>query len=41
MKINGIIWLEEVEDKIFQKHKVTTEDVEEILMSKPRFRFVE
>jgi uncharacterized DUF497 family protein len=41
MKIYGIIWLEEVEDKIFQKYKLTTEEVEEILTSKPKFRFIE
>jgi len=41
MKINGIIWLEEIEDKIFQKHKVTTDEVEEVIGSKPKFRFVE
>ena len=41
MKINGIIWLRDVVDKIAYKHKVETYEVEETLSDKPKFRFVE
>ena len=41
MKINGIIWLRDVVDKIAYKHKVETYEVEETLSGKPKFRFVE
>jgi uncharacterized DUF497 family protein len=41
MKINGIIWLRGVVDKIAYKHKVETYEVEETLSGKPKFRFVE
>jgi uncharacterized DUF497 family protein len=41
MKINGIIWLRDVVDKIAYKHKVETSEVEETLSGKPKFRFVE
>jgi hypothetical protein len=41
MKINGIIWLRDVVDKLAFKHKVETREVEEALNGKPKFRFVE
>ncbi len=41
MKIKGLIWLEEIVEKIDRKHGVSQEDVREILAGKPRFRFVE
>lgn len=41
MKIEGIIWLRNVVDKLSSKHNVETNEVEEILESKPKFRFVE
>ena len=41
MKIEGIIWLRDVEDKLALKHKVETHEVEEALSSQARFRFVE
>ncbi len=41
MKIEGIIWLRNVVDKLSSKHNVETYEVEEILESKPKFRFIE
>jgi len=41
MKIEGIIWLNHIVDKLAFKHQVETFEVEEMLSEKPRFRFVE
>jgi uncharacterized protein len=41
LKLSGIIWLEEIVDKIAVKHQVTQEEVREVLSSSTHFRFVE
>jgi len=41
MRVTGLIWLRDVVDKLTWKHQVTTDEVEEALMSAPRFRFLE
>jgi hypothetical protein len=41
MKIDGVIWLRNIVDKLSFKHNVTTEEVEETLNNKPKIRFVE
>jgi uncharacterized DUF497 family protein len=41
MKIDGIIWLRDIADKLEFKHNVTIEEVEETLNNRPKFRFVE
>ncbi len=41
MKIEGVVWLRNVVDKLAFKHKVKTEEVEEVLSNDPKFRFVE
>jgi len=41
MNIEGIIWLENVVDKIAFKHQVEIYEVEEVLSGKPKFRFAE
>ena len=41
MKIEGIIWLTNIIDKLAVKHHVEIYEVEEVLENKPRFRFVE
>ncbi|MBA3601802.1 MAG: BrnT family toxin [Acidobacteria bacterium] len=41
MKIEGIIWLNQIVDKLAFKHQVETFEVEEVLVGKPKFRFVE
>lgn len=41
MRIDGIIWLDEIVTKLSLKHSVETYEVEEALANKPKFRFVE
>lgn len=42
MKIQNIIWLQKIIDKLKQKHHVFIDEVEEIFISnRTRFRFVE
>ena len=41
MRISGIIWLEDILDKLERKHAVKQEDVRQVFASLPRFRFVE
>jgi uncharacterized DUF497 family protein len=41
MNIDGIIWLRDVVDKLADKHKVSTDEVEQVLANKPKFRFLE
>jgi hypothetical protein len=41
VKIKSLIWLDEVIEKLSQKHNVSPHEVKEILESDPYFRFVE
>jgi uncharacterized DUF497 family protein len=41
MRISGIIWLEDILDKLERKHAVKQEEVREVFASSPSFRFVE
>ena len=41
MRISGIIWLQEIVEKINVKHRVTQDEVREVLRSSSHFRFVE
>ena len=41
MRLSGIIWLEEIVEKIERKHHVTQNEVREILRNSRHFRFVE
>lgn len=41
MKIEGIVWLRGVVDKIAVKHRVETDEVEEMLGNKPKIRFAQ
>ena len=41
MKLAGIIWLEEIVEKIERKHRVKQNEVREILKNSSHFRFVE
>ena len=41
MKIEKVIWLDKIINKLAVKHRVTTDEVEEVLCNKPKFRFVE
>jgi uncharacterized protein len=41
MKIAGIIWLEDIVEKLEQKHAIEKDEVRQVLANYPRFRFVE
>lgn len=41
MRISGLIWLDEIEEKLDSKHNVSTSEVREALENAPQFRFVE
>jgi uncharacterized protein len=41
LKLSGIIWLEEIIEKIDRKHRVTQDEVRDVLRSSSHFRFVE
>jgi uncharacterized DUF497 family protein len=41
VRIEGIVWLRDVVDKLISKHQVETDEVEEVLSGKPKIRFVE
>jgi uncharacterized DUF497 family protein len=41
MKIDGVIWFKDIEDKLASKHHVETHEVEAVLGGKPKIRFVE
>lgn len=41
MKITGIIWLENIVEKLIWKHNVQEQEIIEVLNNKPFFRFVE
>jgi len=41
VRIDGIIWLEAIVEKLESKHHVATAEVEEVLGVRPGFRFVE
>ena len=41
MKITGFIWLEEIVQKLIWKHSVETEEVQNIFLNNPRYRFIE
>jgi len=41
MRIEGIVWLRDVVDKLVSKHQVETYEVEQVFNGKPKIRFVE
>jgi uncharacterized DUF497 family protein len=41
VKITGIIWLEEIVEKLWHKHGVDQSEVKEVFRNAPYFRFVE
>lgn len=41
MRIEAVIWRREVVDKLASKHDVETDEVEEVLNTEPKIRFVE
>ncbi len=41
MRVEEIIWLDAIVEKLAVKHQVAPDEVEEVLRNKPKFRFVE
>ncbi|MBI5970633.1 MAG: BrnT family toxin [Deltaproteobacteria bacterium] len=41
MRINGIIWIDDIVEKLLRKHNLHQDEVREILSNKPLFKFVE
>jgi uncharacterized DUF497 family protein len=41
MQVVEVIWLPEIEDKLWEKHRLTVVEAEEVLFGWPRIRFVE
>ena len=41
MNVKGIIWLDQIVDKLSSKHSVEIHEVEEVFIGTPKFRFVE
>jgi hypothetical protein len=41
LKITGFIWLEDIVEKLAQKHGVRQQEVREIFANRPQFRLVE
>ena len=41
MQVIEVIWLPEIEDKLWEKHRLTVVEAEEVLFGWPRIRFVE
>ncbi len=41
MKINGLVWLDDIVQKLLWKHSVTQAEVAELFDNSPRFFFVE
>ncbi len=41
MRIEGIIWFDEIIEKLEWKHNVQPREVTEVFVNKPEFRFVE
>jgi len=41
LRVAGLIWLEDIVDKLLAKHGVSKEEVEEVFLDLPAFRFVE
>ncbi len=41
MRIDHFIWLDNIVEKLAYKHQVETQEVEEALRNRPKFRFIE
>ena len=41
MRIEGVIWLADVVEKLAVKHHVRTDEVEELLSNRPLYRFAQ
>ena len=41
MKIIGIIWLQKIVEKLAKKHHITKDEVEQVFVNNPQYRFLE
>lgn len=41
MRITGIIWLQKIVDKLARKHHLTQDEVEQVFVNNPQYRFLE
>jgi len=41
MIIVGIVWLQRIVEKLSKKHHVTKDEVEQVFVNKPQYRFLE
>ena len=41
MRVREVIWLPEIEDKLWNKHRIAVIEAEEVLFGEPHIRFVE
>ncbi|MEW6102940.1 MAG: BrnT family toxin [bacterium] len=41
MRISGIIWLQKIVEKLAKKHHITQDEVEQVFVNKPQYRFLE
>ena len=41
MRIDDFLWLPDIVEKLAVKHRVTQEEVEEVFLNRPKYRFVE
>jgi uncharacterized DUF497 family protein len=41
MIITGIIWLQRIAEKLSKKHHITKDEVEQVFINKPQYRFLE
>lgn len=41
MKIKGLIWFNDIVEKLIRNHNVQQSEVREVLSNKPHFRFIE
>ena len=41
MKITNLFWLDNIVEKLARKHRTEPHEVEEVLFSRPHFRFIE
>ena len=41
LKISGLIWLDDIVEKLQWKHEVLPEEIREVFNNQPKFRFVE
>jgi hypothetical protein len=41
MEVKGLIWLQNIVEKLSRKHSVTQQEVRDVFANRPRFRLVE